>query len=108
MRTRGRASSKGALLPFLAQRDPALVTGSIKRNPREAVLSAQSGAMREWCPRCGRKSLLRLPRRNEGGRAGYTCDNCGLGFIISEANEHRIKILDCPASQPRPQLVDRH
>jgi predicted RNA-binding Zn-ribbon protein involved in translation (DUF1610 family) len=67
-----------------------------RRNRGEAVLGAPVGAMREWCPRCGRKSLLRLTRRDNGDRVGYTCGNCGLGFIISEANLEAMRATRSP------------
>src|SRR3954452_16201652 len=45
-----------------------------ERNPGEVVLRAPRGAMREWCPHCGRKGLLCLgalgAKRRD--RAGYT------------------------------------
>ena len=58
---------------------------ALMRNAGEAVLGAQRGAMREWCPHCGRKGLLRLGVKKRD-HAGYSCDHCGLGFIISEAD----------------------
>ena len=56
--------------------------------------------MREWCPRCGRKSLIRLAGAIKGDRAGYTCGNCGLGFIISSGAD-----LERLARSPRPWRV---
>src|SRR3954447_13874943 len=65
-----------------------------ERNPGEVVLRAPRGAMREWCPRCGRKGLLCLgalgAKRRD--RAGYnTCGHCRLSFIVSDADLEAIR-----------------
>jgi hypothetical protein len=52
------------------------------------VRGASRAAMREWCPHCGRKGLIRLGALGTKRRdhAGYTCGHCDLGFIISETD----------------------
>ena len=61
-----------------------------ERNAGEAVLGASRAAMREWCPHCGRKGLLRLGAKRRD-RSGYTCGQCRLSFIASDADLQAIR-----------------